>query len=229
MLLNDKMIKNESQRKLVEYRKKQGLCIRCGQKLDRDGVHCTKCREKINQTTQERRKWYLSHKICPQCGKNDLMGDETVCPECRAKAVNRITKKRKRDDYNLKHREWAKSAYQKRKEQGICTRCGKRPATKGMSTCAMCREKSNETRRIRRGCSDRSDRINQGICYFCDLPVKNGYKVCENHYQMILKIGEKGREVQKLSGDWKWNRKIIFNTRGDCLGKKSGIESQKKD
>ena len=58
----------------------------------------------------------------------------------------------------------------------------------------MCREKDNASRRARNGVSDRSERIDKGICYFCNNPVKTGYKVCEKHYQMNVKNAEKGRE-----------------------------------
>lgn len=124
------------------------------------------------------------------------MGSETICPECRAKSVNNSLKNRNREEYNAYHNQWAKSTYQKRKEAGICIRCGKRKATEGLTTCAMCRAKDNETRRAREGSSDRSDRTMKGLCYFCDNPVKAGYKVCEKHYQMNIKNAEKGRESQ---------------------------------
>lgn len=188
------MERSEYVKQWKDKRKAACLCVGCGQPLDRDGSYCTKCREKINKTTRERRQWYLSHKICPRCGNNDLMGDETVCPECRAKGTNNTLKKRNRDTYNSYHNEWAKSTYKKRKEAGVCTRCGKRKATEGYTTCAMCREKDNASRRARNGVSDRSERIDKGICYFCNNPVKTGYKVCEKHYQMNVKNAEKGRE-----------------------------------
>ena len=188
------MERSEYVKQWKDKRKASGLCVGCGQPLDRDGSYCTKCRGIINKTTRERRQWYLSHKICPRCGKNDLMGDETICPECRAKGTNNTLKKRNRDTYNSYHNEWAKSTYKKRKEAGVCTRCGKRKATEGYTTCAMCREKDNASRRARNGVSDRSERIDKGICYFCNNPVKTGYKVCEKHYQMNAEKAAKGRE-----------------------------------
>ena len=190
------MTKKEYKKQWRESWKSAGLCVGCGKPLDRDGAYCTKCRERINTVTRERRQWYLSHKICPRCGKNDLMGDETICPECRAKGTNNTLKKRNRDTYNSYHSEWAKSTYKKRKEAGVCTRCGKRKATEGYTTCAMCREKDNTTRRIRKGTSDRSNHLSLGLCYFCDNPVKEGYKVCERHYQMNVEKAAKGRETE---------------------------------
>ena len=188
---------NEYVKQWQKIRKSKGLCVRCGNPMDREGACCTKCREKINKVTQDRRNWYLEHRICPRCGRNDLMGDETICPECRVRDTNNTLAKRNRSEYNLYHNEWSKSTYQKRKEHGICVRCGKRKATEGMTTCALCRSKNNETRRIRNGTSNRSERTENGICYFCDNPVKEGYKVCEKHYQMNVENAAKGRETEE--------------------------------
>ena len=204
------MTKNEYLKQWRDARKSSGLCVGCGRPLDREGRYCTKCREKLNQKERELRKWYLSHRICPRCRKNDLMGDETICPECRAKEVNNAMKNRDMDRYNSYHNEWAKSTYKKRKEAGICTRCGKRKASDGYTTCAICRAKDNETRRIRVGTSDRAERISKGICYFCENPVKKGYKVCEKHYQMNVEKAEKGRQSKAAQEYIKDIKKIQY-------------------
>lgn len=203
---------NKYKKALIERRKSNGLCIDCGNPLDREGLRCKKCCEKRSKWEREHRQWYLSHKICPRCGKNDLMGDETICPECRAKSVNNSLKNREKDEYNVYQRNWSKSTYQKRKESGICTRCGKRKATQGLTTCAMCRARDNETRRIRKGFSDRSDRSKIGLCYFCDNPVKKGYKVCEKHYQMNIEKAEKGRQTQASQDYMKSVKKIQYRS-----------------
>lgn len=203
---------NKYKKALIERRKSNGLCIDCGNPLDREGLRCKKCCEKRSKWEREHRQWYLSHKICPRCGKNDLMGDETICPECRAKSVNNSLKNREKDEYNVYQRNWSKSTYQKRKESGICTRCGKRKATQGLTTCAMCRARDNETRRIRKGFSDRSDRSKIGLCYFCDNPVKKGYKVCEKHYQMNIEKAEKGRQTQATQDYMKSVKKIQYRS-----------------
>lgn len=203
---------NKYKKALIERRKSNGLCIDCGNPLDREGLRCKKCCEKRSKWEREHRQWYLSHKICPRCGKNDLMGDETICPECRAKSVNNSLKNREKDEYNVYQRNWSKSTYQKRKESGICTRCGKRKATQGLTTCAMCRARDNETRRIRKGFSDRSDRSKIGLCYFCDNPVKKGYKVCEKHYQMNIEKAEKGRQTRAAQDYIKSAKKIQYRS-----------------
>ena len=203
---------NKYKKALIERRKSNGLCIDCGNPLDREGLRCKKCCEKRSKWEREHRQWYLSHKICPRCGRNDLMGDETICPEKKKKSVNNSLKNREKDEYNVYQRNWSKSTYRKRKESGICTRCGKRKATQGLTTCAMCRARDNETRRIRKGFSDRSDRSKIGLCYFCDNPVKKGYKVCEKHYQMNIEKAEKGRQTQAAQDYIKSVKKIQYRS-----------------
>lgn len=202
------MATSRYQKALIERRKSQGLCVECGQPLDRNGTRCVKCRKKINRVTKERRSWYFLHNICPRCGKNDLFGDETICPECSARNTNNTLKNRNYEEYNNYHRNWAKSTYQKRKEAGLCTRCGKRKATEGRTTCGVCRERDNAARRIRVGTSDRSEHVAKGLCYFCDNPVKPGYKVCEKHYRMNTEKAAKGRELQEAQQYMKQIKKI---------------------
>ncbi len=116
------------------------------------------------------------------------MGGEKVCPECNAEFANRAAKMREenREEYNEKQRIIHKNTYNIRKEQGICTRCGKRKADVGYKTCSIYRAKIREYKRVKYGKPDRSDRFEQGLCYFCDSPIKEGYKVCEKHHQMNL-------------------------------------------
>ena len=194
------MATNKYHKAMVERRKAQGLCVECGQTLDRNGTRCVTCRKKINDKEKARRQWYSSHRICPGCGRNDLMGDETVCHECRAQETNSTLKNQNREQYNNYHKNWAKITYQKRKGAGICIRCGKRSATKGETMCAICRNRNNATRRIREWSPGREEHMKKGLCYFCNNPVKTGYKVCEKHYELNVKNAAKGRrtvEAQK--------------------------------
>lgn len=190
------------QRRFIERRKKQGLCLKCGKQLDRDGTYCIECRRIISEAQKESRNWYKSHGICPRCCKNNLFGDEKVCPECSANAyANRVRdiERRGKEYYNRQHAEWSKNTHHKRIEQGVCTRCGKRKADAGYKTCGICRAKSKKYKRIKYGKPDRSERYEQKLCYFCDNPIKDGYKVCEKHYQMNIEKANsrKAKEVRK--------------------------------
>ncbi len=178
----------EYKKQWIRNRKSNKLCIGCGKSLDRDGVYCIACREKINKATKETRAWYQSNGICPRCGKVSLMGDEKNCPECRAKFANAATRAREknRDEWNERQKIIQRNIYSKRKDQGVCTRCGKRKADSRHKTCEMCRAKLREYKRIKYGTGSRFERVEHGLCYFCGNPVKKGYKVCEKHYQINL-------------------------------------------
>ena len=201
------MIANIYQRNFIENRKKNGKCISCGGDLDRDGVHCTKCREKINEGVKLTRHYYQENRVCPRCLKNSLFGDEKVCPECNAIFANRAAKIREtdRESYNEKQKIMHKKMYDKRKEQGICTRCGKRKADEGHTTCSICRIKTTNKKREKCGKPDRRERYLKGLCYFCDNPVEEGYKVCEYHHKKNIEYAnlpqaKEARELLKKSG-----------------------------
>lgn len=182
------MTQNERYKKFVQKRRSENKCIDCGKPLDRQGYRCTQCNAKLNEEQRKRRQFLKKIGICPRCGKNKLYGDEKVCLECGANEYATAMSSRERlgkDHYNEVHRNWSYSTYQKRKEEGICTRCGKRKADYGLTTCGICRAKDNATRLKRQPHKPpRSERYKQRLCYFCDNPIKDGYKVCEKHYQM---------------------------------------------
>ena len=143
------------------------------------------------------RQFYKGIGICPVCKKSKLWGAEKECPECTAKGYEYTMKSRARlgkEHYNKTHAEWAKLEHHKRIEQGMCTRCGKRKADCGFKTCGTCRTKDNATRRKRMEPRiARSERFSIGLCYFCDNPIKDGYKVCEKHYQMNVEKANSGK------------------------------------
>ena len=190
------------QRRLLENRKTNGLCIDCGTELDRDGVRCVKCNTKHNEKNNADRKWYIENGICPVCRDNFLFGDEKVCLECGASKYAETMKSRERlgrEHYNKVHKEWSKRTHHEMIKNGICTRCRKRKADYGYKTCGICRDKGRKYKRVKYGKQDRSERYKQGLCYFCDNPIKDGYKVCEKHYQMNVEksISQKAKEARR--------------------------------
>lgn len=142
---------------------------------------------------------YIKLGICPSCRQNMLFGDERSCPECKAKNYAyqmSIDKERK----NKIHREWSKRTHAEMIEKGICTRCRKRKADGGFKTCGICRDKKNRrTLEKNYGKLDRKDRIKMGICYFCNNPVEEGYKVCEYHHRKNIEYAnlDKSKDARK--------------------------------
>ena len=190
------------QRRLLENRKTNGLCIDCGNSLDRDGVRCVKCNTKHNEESKEDRKWYIENGICPRCRKNIIFGAENMCAECSAYAYEITMNSRERlgkEHYNKVHKEWSKRTHHEMIQKGICTRCRKRKADYGYKTCGICRERIRNYKRIKYGKPDRSERYKQGLCYFCDNPIKDGYKVCEKHYKMNVEksLSQKAKEARR--------------------------------
>lgn len=192
---------NEYQRNFTQRRKENGLCVNCGKPLDRAGSRCISCREKINAADRKQYQESKSRGMCPVCGKRKLWGDENACLECKTKRSENAMKNREKngtEHYNKTHREWSRKTYEIRKQHGICTRCGKRPAQEGYSTCQSCRYKEKVKQRERRninGYMTREERqeyrTEVGLCFFCDNPVKPGYKVCERHYNMNVESQKK--------------------------------------
>lgn len=171
----------------VKRRKEKELCIRCGEPLDRNGVCCIACNNKINAEAREAYRWYQSKGVCPTCRKNKLYGNEKKCLECNIKnleAVKKANKKRSKE----KIAEYNKKKYQERVEAGICVKCGKRKADYGHRTCGICREKGRNRYRIKNGYKEelRKERVENKECYICGKPVKTGYKVCEECYNMCV-------------------------------------------
>ena len=95
------MATNIYQKRLIERRKNQGLCLKCGNPLDRKGVHCIKCNNELNEEHRKQKQAYIDCGICYRCRKNPIMGSEKTCPECRAKyrewSSKRPEEKKKRD------------------------------------------------------------------------------------------------------------------------------------
>lgn len=168
--------------------KQKGVCWQCGKEKDRDGCYCYSCLEKKRANERETKIFLKNIGICPSCGKNRLCGEEKQCVECRAKGAERSARIRaeRGEEYLKEHRQYGRMLYDRRIKNGVCPRCGKVPDDPRYKMCSACRVKKREQSMARNGQKDRRARTDMGICYFCNLPVKSGYKVCEKHYQMNL-------------------------------------------
>lgn len=171
---------NEKKREKGKELKQLGLCTRCGGSTDGIHVYCDDCR----QYKKELNETYIKYGLCGYCHKERIYGDEKTCPECRAKSSIKNTKYRKthREELNIKQRERYKIVRDYRKENGLCTKCGKTKASPGKVTCARCREKNNEQKRLAyvKILVDRPNR-----CRYCNNDSAPGYKVCEEHRQKL--------------------------------------------
>jgi len=114
------------------------ICTHCGEEKPLEefyrkttgrgkrGTSCKPCE------LASRREWYQRHKeqgLCLDCDNPSGPG-WVCCAECQ--------KKRRRKN---------KDRRTTRKEQGLCTRCGKEPARAGVETCEICAVKDREHNR----------------------------------------------------------------------------------
>lgn len=138
------MSQKERTKRYRDKLKEEGKCIMCRQELDREGIYCTKCCEKLRLKTKERREFLKNIHVCPTCGKNTLFGDEKVCLECLARKYTYNHKyeaeltDEERAERNKKMATHNRNVYAERKAKGICVRCGERKAVQNRVRCAIC-------------------------------------------------------------------------------------------
>lgn len=179
--------KNKREKQKMRYveRKQEGKCCCCGKPIEEGNktVYCDNCREK----KKESRRAYIENGVCPICKKNQVFYDRPYCVDCWEKNL------KKSKEYRLIHSEILnkKSNERKhrqiieRKEQGLCTKCGKRKADYGKATCTLCRTKATEYKRQLCGYGARMT-YPDGFCKICGEPAYKNYKVCEKHYNNMV-------------------------------------------
>lgn len=208
------MTQKERSEKFYRNRKGNGLCPRCGKKLDREGHYCIECLEKIREYHRANREFCRKLGICPECGKEKLFGIEKQCILCREKKNERRKKEteeqKKRYKENFKKRQ--REVYKERSEKGICTKCGKRKAFQNRKKCGICLEKDREIQRKvreKRGNKDEYKRKNN-LCHYCMKPIdrENG-KLCNECW---LKCVENGRKSTGNNDYWKFDNKMVFRS-----------------
>lgn len=129
-------------------RKEKGLCTRCGK--DRGNsttLLCDSCKEYYKGD----RELKLSLKICPTCGRNPIRGKERTCFECldKTRVQQKGYREKNKETLNAKKRVYGKKRTKNLREQGLCTKCGKRKVIDGHITCPICRQKATFYGRMR--------------------------------------------------------------------------------
>lgn len=140
--------------------------------------------------TKQGREFLLSQGICPQCQKRAVEPHRKACYECLARERDRYYKRRA--DGSLAKKSARNGVrkmeeYYRRKEAGICTRCGKKSAEHGL-LCNRCYVKYRAKEIARRNNIHRSERPAYGKCYICGAEeLYDGHKVCKACYEKRLK------------------------------------------
>ena len=140
----------EKSRARYRLRQENGLCGRCGRKLDNDLKTCSRClemyrarwhdpekmereKERVRHNHAERRRRFSEQNLCQICGKEPPKDGHSKCEECL-----------------VRYRQYRTAQRTRQKEQGVCQYCGARPRVEGRTWCERCREKRNaRTRKVR--------------------------------------------------------------------------------
>ena len=176
--------------------------------MDRKGHYCIKCNEMHNEYAKTNREFFRKHHLCTQCGKEKVPETQKICPECRIK----ISKYRKplTDSQKENFRKQQDLLYQKRKEQGICTRCGKRKAMADKAKCGICLAKDAETHRRRHmgRPNIKEYREENHLCYHCGnkIDVETG-RLCSICLEKCRQNGIKSGGGNEY---WKQDNNLIF-------------------
>lgn len=178
--------------------------------MDRDGHYCFKCLGKVNQYNRETRKFLIEQGFCPECRINKLYGAEHICPECKAQKT--LYKKPTTEKQKEQMKQYAKTTYQYRKENGICTRCGKRKAEDGKKKCRIC---LNHDSYLHRKKNLQKENINEfreknHLCYTCGR--KNDVKTGKLCSKCLKRCEENGRKSSGSGNNSYWieqNRLIL--------------------
>lgn len=156
-------------------------------------------------TEQERREHYLSHGICPHCGRNDLQKGYKRCLECRMKDREYHKNRSVSAEQRAKRAAAKKELAEKRKAAGICVRCGKRSTDSGHTNCVYCRaQKAAKQREY----NHRNGRIpvelrGEGFCSRCFKPSES--RLCPECYEHLVGQAALMREKQN-NKDHIWRR-----------------------
>lgn len=145
----------QKRRAYYAYRRKNGLCVKCGRKTEKGKAYCLiHAADRRNDSANFRRShpdYYKEGKkeyrkklmekriaegMCTTCGKRKPEPGYHTCAICKARKnrKNREKYKTKLMHPYIDRSEWP--------DYGFCFNCGKEPPIKGMKICQKCYEKN---------------------------------------------------------------------------------------
>jgi len=169
-------------------------------------------------------QFYKSKGICVYCHHEYAMINQTACPECVEKRAEQ-KRSRDKDPRNKDPQRRAmrnlsdKQRRQRYSEAGICVKCGAHKALPDHNTCFECFTKSRryEKRKYEKKgkYKGRDLFIEQGLCFICGAPIKEGHKLCEKHYEIAANNMRNlnKRRVSNLKHPWRIDGKLLCNSK----------------
>lgn len=127
---------------------------------------------------------------CSRCGRMDAytMGGRSLCADCCEKQAEYWSQ---HPEFNERQKERGKARYRQRKECGLCTRCGKRPAATRKAKCVYCLKKDANAHKKSSAASGTLSRElarDLGICVTClKKPVIVGQFLCSDCYEKSVR------------------------------------------
>lgn len=180
-------------------------------------------KEKAREYARELRQWCRENNWCVECHKERCIPGKRYCYDCaeksRIRSISRTPEKRAKDN------EAARKRYWELKEQGICTRCRKRPSN-GKALCTFCLAVDSIKANSRRRDQGIMPRYLMGDGYHCALCGKDtekpGDKLCTTCLERNRERAETMRKHTNPSAHW-WNRD---NTAAFSRGEKNNEEKR---
>ena len=203
------------------FNKERGMCVRCRKEKAMIGsVHCQTCAAKKAKEDRETYVFYREHGICARCRKEKAMIGRVYCQKCAEEGADRkaeryaAMKENEKAEYTARNVLSFRKRRQARREAGICLDCGKRRVREGCVRCTECL--IARRRKNRKSGIPRSARPEYGMCYICGEPVKTGFKVCQKHYDHMVKMATANIDSpaqQEARMYWKRLNKVVFRRR----------------
>lgn len=180
--------------------KRNNICYFCGKPTDGKHSLCPECSKRQNAKNAADKKALKEMGICPICSRNALVGEEKRCIECRAKYRYNNSHKSEAQKMRKKHQriESYRRVRDFRRNNNLCWKCGTRARDIGYATCGKCRAilRLQEQEKRQQSISKTEYRKVNGLCLRCDNPVKEGYKLCQRHYDLNCKASHSPQAVE---------------------------------
>lgn len=171
--------------------------------------------------------------ICVNCGNEDAEPKSIYCLECREKNYKRNKEYRARNIERLKEgqRKYFKSLYYKRKESGICTKCGKRKVcTNSTTLCIDCYVKKRRKKDKRWNNEiPRAERVGFGLCYICAEPREVHNTLCNKCFQRCSTVMKKtnASPTERMKKARKEYSDYMFKFKESLFKKRSRLQEEK--
>lgn len=135
-------------------------------------------KEEKNKYAKETYDFRKRMGFCVKCGKNRAFYNHVLCPECIEKESERYYTRAESEEQRVQRNGRRKEIYSKRKESGLCVRCGKKTSTIGAKCleCYVGHKKSKDAwreRTLKKGYEE------AGLCIRCGSGRYKDRKLCE--------------------------------------------------